>query len=212
MKFSAPLVAAMAAMYPVVDAYSLWGPSLFEPALTFASPASIMKRQRALFNEMDRTFNEFREVSPRYEISNAEDKLMIAMDVPGVKTEDVDVSVEGNVLTIRGSRKAATDDSSYTSKFTQSFSLDPVVDLEHISANLADGVLTVTAPKDLKRLEQSVKSIPITQSDTPAMLSGTPETKEDVPVKEEANTETNEEVKVEAKTEDVLDLDDAALT
>ena len=210
MKFSAPLVAAMAAM-PMVKGYSLWGPSLLEPALTFASPASLWNRQKALINDMDRTFSEFRQISPRYEVVNDEDRLMIALDLPGVKTEDVDVSVENNLLTIKGSRRSVTEDSSFSSKFTQSFSLDPVVDVDNISANLADGVLTVTAPKDLKRLEQSVKSIPITQSQTPTALSAAPESEEKVPVEEKVDEPKEEKVQVEAKKEgdeEVMNLDD----
>jgi hypothetical protein len=41
--------------------------------------------------------------------------------------------------------------------------LDPAVDSDRFTANLKDGVLIVSAPKDMKRIEQNVRKIPITE-------------------------------------------------
>ncbi|CAB9512883.1 kDa class I heat shock protein [Seminavis robusta] len=223
MKFSAPVLAAVASMYTSVEGYSLWGPTtFFEPS--FSTLAPMRKRQRALTRSFDDSFKQFddtfRQLSPQYEIANNNEQLRISMDLPGVKIEDCDVSVEdgGKVLTIRGRRRARTDESSFTSKFSQSFSLDPMIDVDNMSANLMDGVLTVTAPKDMKRLEENIKSIPISPSAPPKFeapqLSATSEEQEEVGVEAPAAVEEHDEAKVETSAavedgDEVVDLDSA---
>jgi len=202
MKFSTPALIAATAMFPVAaSGYSLFGPSLFEPALTFTP---MVRRPRSLF----RTFDDaFQQTSPRYEITNTPETLQIAMDVPGVKMEDVNVSLEdgGQYLTIRGSRQAKSESSSYSSEFSQSFSLDPVVDVTKIQANLMDGVLTITAPKDVKRLEQTVQSIPILASAPPELKQ--PKLEASETKKEEKKPEENKDVHdVETEEDATIEL------
>merc|ERR1712219_94013 len=68
------------------------------------------------------------------------------------------------VLTISGSRSIDQGKGSkYSSTFTKSIHLDPIVDGEKITANLQNGVLVVSAPKHMNKVEESVKSIPITE-------------------------------------------------
>merc|ERR1712017_56154 len=61
-----------------------------------------------------------------------------------------------------GQRVSASDSSRFTSKFSQTFSLDPTVDVESFTATLNNGVLVVSAPKDLAKLEENVRKIHIT--------------------------------------------------
>merc|ERR1719157_421948 len=49
-----------------------------------------------------------------------------------------------------------------TSNFSKTFSLDPTVDVDKFTASLKNGVLNVSAPKDLAKLEENVRRIPIT--------------------------------------------------
>ena len=207
MKFSTPIIAAIAATYPAVEGYSLFGPSFFEPTLTF-SP--MIRHQRAMTNRF--LDSSFKQLSPRYEIVNNEQQLQIAMDVPGVKMDDVDVSLEdgGKILTIRGSRRARTDESSFTSQFSQSFSLDPVIDVDNLTAHLVDGVLTVSAPKDMKRLEQNVKTIPILESAPPAfkLAAVAEEAAEETEVGESKTEEVEKEAAEAGKDDEVVDLDE----
>jgi len=217
MKFSTPIIAALAAM--PVQGYSLWGPTLFEtPSLSFAP---MIRRQQEMARNFDDTFAQlsprfdetFKQLSPRYEIVNNSEQFQIAMDVPGVKMEDVHVSLEegGKMLNIRGSRRAISDESSFTSQFSQSFSLDPVIDVENIQANLMDGVLTITAPKDMKRLEANVRSIPVLASAPPVMeapkLSAANEEKVEEVAKEEKMEETVEVTTTGEEDGEVQDLD-----
>ena len=158
--------------------------SLFFPSPmleSMASPRSAMKRQRAMMDRMDRVMNQqFQSLavsSPKYEIVNNDEMFQLAVAVPGMKMEDLDVKLEDNVLTVSGKseskkeKKASSDESSdvqnqrysfTSSEFSQSFSLsDPTIDVEHLSAKLENGVLLVSAPKDMKKIEENIRTIPI---------------------------------------------------
>merc|ERR1712232_1468548 len=107
--------------------------------------------------------------SPRYELVDNDEKFQLSVDVPGVKMEDIDVSLEDGYLTVSGQRLSSNENSRFASKFSQSFSLDPAVDVEKFSANLDNGVLVVAAPKDMKRIEENVVRIPIVQGKSPML-------------------------------------------
>jgi HSP20 family protein len=124
--------------------------------------ALIHQRQQQLQNLMNREF--FSQAYPRYEIADETDTFKITVEVPGMTQDDVQVSLEddGKVLSIKGSHEEKEDGHSMSSKFTQRFLLDPSVDVDALTANLKDGVLIVMAPKDVKKLEASVRKIPVT--------------------------------------------------
>jgi HSP20 family protein len=92
----------------------------------------------------------------------------IEVDLPGIKKEDVDISVEGNVLTISGERRVkdeVKEDEYYKvesryGKFSRSFTLPEKVDVEDIHAESGDGVLEIVVPK-LKEVEVKPKKIKI---------------------------------------------------
>lgn len=101
--------------------------------------------------------------SPGYEINESDGKYQIAVDVPGVKASDVKVNLEndGKVLHISGGRKVEKDDAVTETKFEKRFTIGDNVDTDKLAANLADGVLVLTAPK-LEKKEKPTKQIPIT--------------------------------------------------
>jgi HSP20 family protein len=103
--------------------------------------------------------------SPRYEIDDSETAFQIALDVPGVKPEDIDIQLEddGKVLTIKGQRQVGPPSASRQVKFSKSFSLDPTVDGEKITASLNNGVLLVSAPKEVVNPDEKIKKIPVMQ-------------------------------------------------
>jgi HSP20 family protein len=192
------IVVALFSVLTFASGFSL-GPRLFgwpRPMVVY-SPSKMLEEQLAIMNRafdaplMKTTTTS----SPRYEITDDESKFQIAVDVPGMKTEDVNVSVEesGSILTISGHRESTSDTYSFKSQFSQSFSLDPAVDAEKFTANLKDGVLIVSAPKDMKRIEQNVRKIPITEL---ALPKG--EEKVEMKVKEE-DVKKEEAITVEHK-------------
>eukprot|EP00526_Cylindrotheca_closterium_P020867 CAMPEP_0113614114 /NCGR_PEP_ID=MMETSP0017_2-20120614/6993_1 /TAXON_ID=2856 /ORGANISM="Cylindrotheca closterium" /LENGTH=214 /DNA_ID=CAMNT_0000523259 /DNA_START=41 /DNA_END=686 /DNA_ORIENTATION=+ /assembly_acc=CAM_ASM_000147 len=152
----------------------------------FQSAANtMMRRKRALANKF---FQETQLASPRYELVDNEDKFQLSVDVPGVKMEDIDVSLEDGYLTVSGQRLTSNDNSRFTSKFSQTFSLDPAVDVDQFSANLDNGVLVVAAPKDMKRIEENITKIPVVQGKSEAEVEDNVEV-EEVFLADEGNEE-----------------------
>mmetsp|Transcript_15247 Transcript_15247/g.22514 ORF Transcript_15247/g.22514 Transcript_15247/m.22514 type:complete len:163 (+) Transcript_15247:49-537(+) len=93
-----------------------------------------------------------RRSSPCYEITEDENQFQLAVDVPGVKATDIKVNLEqGNrVLHISGGRNIKQKGKTITTHFEKSFTIDHSVDASAITANVSEGVLIVTAPKDKK--------------------------------------------------------------
>ena len=86
-----------------------------------------------------------------------EDKeaVKIVAELPGVTAENVKLSIESNVLTIRGEKKQEAEENSERvhryertfGSFERAFALPNSIDADKIDAKYADGVLTVTIPK-----------------------------------------------------------------
>ncbi len=95
-----------------------------------------------------------RNYSPEVDVRSTEDRIVFHFDVPGVRREDLEITLEKDILTVKGSRKFQAADRkeqlllgrSYGT-FTRSFALPDYLDHDHLSARLLDGVLTVEIPK-----------------------------------------------------------------
>jgi len=92
---------------------------------------------------------------PPVDVLEQEDGIRILAELPGVKPEDVKLSLEGNVLTIHGTKQQLAEERtervhryerSYGA-FERTFTLPATVDAAHIKAGYENGVLTVTLPK-----------------------------------------------------------------
>lgn len=103
--------------------------------------------------------------SPAVDILETEDALVLKADLPDVKTEDIDVRVENNTLTIRGQRRFEKDEKakgwhrierSY-GEFTRSFAVPSTVDTEKVAADYKNGVLTISLPKKEAAKPRQVK-------------------------------------------------------
>jgi HSP20 family protein len=93
--------------------------------------------------------------SPQVDIFENKDQIVLEAELPGMKPEDVNISIENNVLTIHGERKFEKKDEgdnfhrverSYGS-FTRSFTLPPTVSSENAQAEFENGVLRLTLAK-----------------------------------------------------------------
>src|SRR3984893_7130415 len=109
--------------------------------------------------------------SPNVDIYENKDQIVLEAELPGMKREDFDLSVENNVITLRGERhfekKDETDnyhrvERAYGS-FTRSFTLPNTVSSEGATADYLDGVLRVTMPK---REETKARRIEVTGEQT----------------------------------------------
>jgi HSP20 family protein len=93
--------------------------------------------------------------SPAFEVKEREDAFVLQADVPGVRESDLDISVNGNVLTVSGSRQSEERKEGETyylyernyGSFSRSFTLPDEANLESIEAKLNDGVLSLTIGK-----------------------------------------------------------------
>lgn len=108
-------------------------------------------------------------LSPASEASGGEDTYDISMELPGVSEQDIDISVEDGVVTIRGEKKTATEkkgDTWYFSErqygaFRRSFRLPSDADGANASAAMKDGVLQLTVPKLEPEKSETAKKIQI---------------------------------------------------
>jgi HSP20 family protein len=109
--------------------------------------------------------------APSVDIYENKDQIVLEAELPGMKQEDFDLSIENNVITLRGERqfeKADETDNyhrverSYGS-FTRSFTLPQTVSSEGATAEYNNGVLRVTLPK---REETKARRIQISGTGT----------------------------------------------
>jgi HSP20 family protein len=93
--------------------------------------------------------------SPSVDIYENKDQIVLEAELPGMKSEDVDISIENNLLTIHGERKfekKAEGDNFHRVErsygaFTRSFTLPPTVSSENAQAEFENGVLRLTLAK-----------------------------------------------------------------
>jgi HSP20 family protein len=96
--------------------------------------------------------------APTFEVKETADAFVVRADLPGVKEDDLDVSLHNGVLSISGARQAEErkDGESYFlyerqyGSFSRAFSLPETADGEKIEAKLDTGVLTLTIGKKVE--------------------------------------------------------------
>lgn len=153
-------------------------PMKYEPENIFASMQNEMNR---MFEEFSRAFSDFSPVVPkrwegtsfgaavpRVDAIETGDAFEISAELPGMTEKDIEVSLSGNLLTLKGEKKAEKEtkgkdyyrmERSYGS-FHRSIPIPAEFVPEKVEASFKNGVLTVTLPKTEKAREE-VKKIPI---------------------------------------------------
>ena len=125
---------------------------IFEDPFGFASAAS--------------TF--FAGWTPAVDVYEDKDKITVRAESPGMKKEDIEVTVVGDTLTISGERKEEQEKKEgqtyrserYLGRFQRSVILPTEVDANKVQATYKDGVLTVNLPKSeqAKRRQIEIKA------------------------------------------------------
>jgi HSP20 family protein len=95
---------------------------------------------------------------PAVDVKATPDEILVEAALPGVKPEDVEVSVDGEVLTIKGSfkREEATEETGYMyrelsrGEFSRTIALPAPVRIPEAKASFKDGMLTLTLPKAIE--------------------------------------------------------------
>ena len=126
----------------------------------------------SLQREIDRLFDDFMHgagalpaagagLVPSIDISESDKEIEIAVELPGLERKDVEISLEDNVLTIRGEKKVETqsgdgkDGDNKNRRVTERMygvfyrviELPPGIDPSKVQATMSKGVLKVTVPK-----------------------------------------------------------------
>jgi HSP20 family protein len=106
------------------------------------------------FQQRDENRSLFGHGMPPVDVIEERDTVRLVAELPGVKPEDVRISLEGNVLTLQGEKKEEErqDDKLYRCErtygmFERSFTLPATIDANKIVAKFESGLLTVLLPK-----------------------------------------------------------------
>jgi HSP20 family protein len=130
--------------------------------------------------EMDRMFDRFfdglpastgtawQALIPAADVDETDKEMVITVELPGVSDKDVEVSLVGDVLTIKGEKKSEKEhkdgDSAYVERrfgsFTRSVRLPFEVKDGQVDARFKDGVLTINVPKP-RDMQRSVRRIAV---------------------------------------------------
>lgn len=92
---------------------------------------------------------------PPVDILEKDGNLILRTELPGVNEKDIELKLEGMILTIKGERKQSPESEgysfyqveSYYGPFSRSFTLPDSVDPDRVSAQYKDGILSVTLPQ-----------------------------------------------------------------
>jgi len=154
-------------------------------------PSGFGKSEKPFFQnlqkEVGRVFDEFRDLTPwnedsffakengqlvpKLDLSETENEVQISTELPGVKMDDIDISVTSNVVSIKGEKSAESKqekkdyhrvERSYGS-FARSVALGFDIDPKEVKADFADGVLTIKIEKPAE-IAGKTQKIKITKS------------------------------------------------
>jgi HSP20 family protein len=142
-------------------------PTLLRYNPTFPEFDELPTSLRLFQDSIARMLNEggTRPWTPSVDISETENELVLHVDVPGIRLEDIDVRLENGTLTVKGERKfeQASNNKGYHrmersyGAFARSFSLPDTVDPDKIRAEYKDGVLTINVAKKEVAKPRSIK-------------------------------------------------------
>jgi HSP20 family protein len=102
--------------------------------------------------------------TPNVDVSETKDEIVVTAEMPGMKKEDITLSVQDNVITLSGEKKSEEEkkDANFYrlersfGSFCRSFTLPTPVEADKIKASFKDGILKVTLPKSEKVKPQEI--------------------------------------------------------
>ena len=102
--------------------------------------------------------------APRLDVAETESEIVVAADLPGLDEKDVEVSLAGDLLTIKGERKTESGEKRLLSyringrtfgSFTRSIALPSGIDADAVHASFKNGVLTITIPRTQEAAQEA---------------------------------------------------------
>lgn len=150
----------------------------------FREITSLQERMNQLFSEMipgeDTSQSSSLRSSwfaPRTDVYEEDDRIVLEMEAPGIREEDLNITLENNVLTVTGERKIEEGRKQdryqrverYYGSFSRSFTLPATVDPNSVEAKYENGVLRVSMTK---KAEAKPRQIKVTTTGPSRQLTG----------------------------------------
>lgn len=122
-----------------------------------------------LVRDIDRLFESprvsFVPTFPRFDVFEREGNLIVRTEIPGVRPDDIDVTVENGTLTVSGTRSFQEESGDgdfhrkeiYEGEFKRTVLLPEGLDLEQVNATSRDGILEVRIPRSAEVLPKKIK-------------------------------------------------------
>ena len=138
----------------------------------FREVTSLQERVNQLFNDVfsdidspDRSSLTSFSFAPRTDVYEEDDRIVLEMEVPGIKEEDVHLTLEGNTLSISGERKIENNRKPdryqrverYYGSFSRTFTLPASVDPDSVDAKYEHGILHVSMAKKANARPRQIK-------------------------------------------------------
>jgi HSP20 family protein len=138
----------------------------FVPLRTpFEDVAGLQKRLNSIFNDFVGPDTSSASFVPAVDVYEDPEKLVLKLEIPGVKQDDLDIRMENQTLIIRGERKFETNEKAENfhrierrfGSFVRSFTLPQTVDAESVTAAMDAGVLTISLAKKAEAQPKQIK-------------------------------------------------------
>jgi HSP20 family protein len=112
-----------------------------------------------IFGEFPSSFDYSNTFSPKIDISEDEKNVYFEAEVPGIKKEDINISLEDNILTIKGEKKLYDNKKEKTlirneriyGSFTRSFTLHEEINPDAAKAEFENGILKISLEKAIHK-------------------------------------------------------------
>ncbi|SDK03333.1 Hsp20/alpha crystallin family protein [Aliiruegeria lutimaris] len=148
-----------------------WLPSSWNGAKGDDDPFGMLRKQiDTLFDDFDVGHDLMKSgFAVRTNVSETNDAVRVTAELPGIELKDVDLSVAGNRLTVRGEKKSEKDEKGEeegrefhrverrSGAFMRTIALPFDIDPDTVAASAKDGVLTVTVPKPADAVSEARK-------------------------------------------------------
>jgi HSP20 family protein len=102
---------------------------------------------------------------PPLDVKETKENIMVSAEIPGLNAKDVEVTISGDLLTIKGEKKQEKEEKEESyhlierryGAFSRSIRLTSEVDTKNVKASHKEGVLTIILPKSEKAKEKEIK-------------------------------------------------------
>ena len=139
-----------------------WRPRRYAPAVPYDIDRAFDKLMRSWASPASHPSLDW---NPSIDVSESDDEIAVKVEIPGVSPEDLDISIDDNLLIISGEKKqeSEVEDQNYCcversyGSFRRSLALPSGADVDSIKASSKDGVLSILIPKSDDRKSRKIE-------------------------------------------------------